>query len=150
MYTIFFNMIYYILKIYSNYAEEDFGHINSFIALFFIAYGNGVGDFKVPTFSTSDPSRTTIILTYLAWLANMVLSNIILLNFVIALIQQVTENVMDSKLIHIYMQRQVLNEEYDLFYAFVGRLQEKNTVLSRVILITCEESAEDHEWKGII
>jgi len=78
--------MYSILGIYSSNIEEDFGLLNTFIALFYIAFGNGVGNFVAPTFRTENPSMTTIVLTYALWLANMVLSNIILLNFVIALI----------------------------------------------------------------
>jgi hypothetical protein len=43
---------------------------------------------------------------------------IVLLNFVIALNSQVYENVMDSKIIHVYTQKQQLNDKTDRFYKF--------------------------------
>lgn len=109
-------MMYYIMGIYSKEIERDFENLNPFIALFFVAYGNGVGDFKAPTFNLDNPSNGIIFQTYLLWFCNMVFSNIILLNFVVALVSQVYENVMNSQVIHIYDQRQKLNDECDLFF----------------------------------
>jgi hypothetical protein len=49
------------MGIYSREIERDFENLNSFFALFFVAYGNGVGDFKAPTFNIENPSKAIVI-----------------------------------------------------------------------------------------
>ena len=58
---------------------------------------------------------TTVYLTYGLWFTNILLSNIVLLNFVIALISQVYEKVMSTQMTHMYEQRQELNNQCDRF-----------------------------------
>lgn len=58
---------------------------------------------------------------------------------------------MTYRLMHIYVQRQELNEEIDIFHSVIDNFNDTNRVLSSVIVINCEETVEDdHEWKGII
>ena len=59
-----------------------------------------------------------VFLVYAIFLASIVFASIILLNFVIALVSQVYENVMNAKQMNIYIQRQQLNDESDKVFLF--------------------------------
>jgi len=66
-----------------------------------MSYGNGTGGFVAPTF-TNGTNKWIIWLTYAIYFLNASFGNIILLNFVIALISAVYEKVMNFKMKHIY------------------------------------------------
>ena len=70
--------------------------MNKFFGLFFVSFLNSVGDFRPPTYDVDKTKLTTKVLIYTMFFFNMVLNTIVLLNFVIALISQVYEQVMDS------------------------------------------------------
>ena len=57
---------------------------------------------------------------YSYWIMNQFIMLIVLLNFVIALISSVYENVMDAKMIYEYKQKQELNAETNRFFKFVN------------------------------
>jgi len=77
-------------------ADGDFEGMNKLFGLFFVSFGNSVGDFRTPTYDAEKTNPTTKVLIYSMYFFNMVLNCIVLLNFVIALISQVYEQVMDS------------------------------------------------------
>jgi len=66
-----------------------------------MSYGNGTGGFVAPTFKNGT-DKWIINLSYFIYFLNTALGNIILLNFVIALISAVYEKVMNFKMKHIY------------------------------------------------
>jgi len=123
-----FAMELYILK--SNLSDvEGFKGIPTAIGYFFIAFENGIGNIASPsvddwelTAETKFSARMVIYLVYIVWLFNQILLLVVLLNFVIALISQVYENVMDCKMVHVYTQKQQLNDEADRFYSVWNKL----------------------------
>ena len=60
---------------------------------------------------------------YIAWIGNQFILLIVLLNFVIALISEVYEKVMDQKMRYEYIQKQELNDECDRFYNFINEFK---------------------------
>ena len=76
MYTIYNGMIYHIFGMYPNYFNEkdpnfadDFANIGT-LGYFFISLGNGIGDFRPPTFE-KHTSPWIIGAMYLFWLLQM-------------------------------------------------------------------------------
>jgi len=105
LWTLYFEIIYYVLGVYDDQfeADGDFSDINKFFGLFFVSFGNSVGDYRPPSYDAEKTNVVTKVLIYTMFFFNMVLNNIVLLNFVIALISQVYEQVMDSQTMHIYI-----------------------------------------------
>ena len=96
-----------------------------------------------------------MILTYALWSMNMILTNIVLLNFVIALISQVYEDVMNSQKRHIYVQRQELNDECDRFFSYLEDVKfwnKKNaSFISQMVIVNCNiDDILGEEWQGVI
>ncbi len=87
IWTLFFEMMYHVLGVYHAQfdADGDFPMLDKVYGLFYISFGNSVGDFRAPSFM-EDTTLTTKVLIYSVYLVQMILNNIILLNFVIALI----------------------------------------------------------------
>jgi hypothetical protein len=82
------------------------------LGYFFLTFENGLGNISPPTVEVwqSNHNQTItatliIYLIYLTWWCTQLIILIVLLNFVIALISQVYENVMDSKMVHVYTQK---------------------------------------------
>jgi hypothetical protein len=83
-------MMYQMFGIYTDEIDIDFEGVNDFIGKFFIAFGNGVGNFRPPTWSKgANPGVNTMILVYVIWFLNMIFMSILLLNYVITLIFEV-------------------------------------------------------------
>jgi ABC-type bacteriocin/lantibiotic exporter with double-glycine peptidase domain len=57
-------------------------------------------------------------LIYFLWFLAQIILLIVLLNFVIALISQYYENVMNSKVMHVYEMKQSLNQAYHEIHEF--------------------------------
>lgn len=76
---------------------------------------------------------------------------VILLNFVIALISQYYEDVMNSKVMHKYIMRNRLNHEYHIYYLYMVRNKFfKDEKIDAVIIIDGEEAENEEEWRGLI
>ena len=116
--------------------------------LFYVSLSNGVGDFRPPSFD-ANTTVTIKVVIYSVYLLQMLLNNIVLLNFVIALISQVYENVMNSKMKYTYIQRQDLNSEYARTKSFLKDFMywksDDEISIATLILINCEEKFEGDE-----
>jgi hypothetical protein len=74
-------------------------------------------------FHSSSSATLIIYLIYIAWFMNQFILLVVLLNFVIALISEVYERVMDQRMIHEYRQKQQLNDECDRFLEFLDAVK---------------------------
>jgi hypothetical protein len=89
---------------------------STFMGYFLNAFENSLGNINTPTFDFSDgngkltffQSLKVCIVYFFWWLAQIGLM-IILLNFVIALISQYYEDVMNSRVMHTYTMKNELN-----------------------------------------
>ena len=110
LWTMLFAMEFYVLK--SNKNDVDgYEGTSQAIGYFFLAFENGVGNISPPSVEEwyknkdhegwyqSDPQTTTesilVGLVYTSWIFNQFILLIVLLNFVIALVSGVYEQVMD-------------------------------------------------------
>jgi len=98
---------------------------NLAIGYFFQTFENGIGNISSPTINFLADSRNhtkidyfIVALIYFFWLMAQVMLLIILLNFVIALISQYYEDVMNSRVMWIYIMKQNLNQEYNIIIEF--------------------------------
>jgi len=97
LFTAFFGFQLFILN--SNEAEvEEYSQLPVALGYFFISWGNGIGNIVNPSYKKFGDTGldTAILLTiYVIWFFNQAVNLIIFLNFVIAVISDVYETVMD-------------------------------------------------------
>jgi len=127
------------------------------LGYFFQTFENGIGNISSPTINfLSAKSKVTtvdnIIVSgiYFFWFMAQIILLIVLLNFVIALISQYYEDVMNSKVQHTYEMRQELNHEYNLYCEFKVKMGwKKDKRIDSIILVDGEQQEDDGEWKGL-
>lgn len=146
-------------------ANDDVGQtyvdLNEFWGYFFLIWENSIGNINPPTYhfwmdklnnSKMEPYQTTsshltIYIIWFMWFANQALILIILLNFLIAVISQSYENVMNSSVPFKYQQRCELIREAAVIYEAFGL----STTYSIVVLqanIGGEGGSGD--WAGFV
>lgn len=88
---------------------------------FFTTFENSLGNISSPNIDFIVESKTksvdyiVIYMVYLLWWVAQIMLLIILLNFVIALISQYYEDVMNRKVMHSYVMKNSLNHEHYVF-----------------------------------
>ena len=92
---------------------------------FLQTFENGIGNINAPTISyLNSVNHETLLdkiitfLIYIAWFIAQIILLIVLLNFVIALISQYYEDVMNQQVMHTYCMRMTLNHEYNVVHQF--------------------------------
>ena len=83
------------------------------------------------------------------WLMNQIAVLIVFLNFVIAVISDVYETVMDQKVRFIYGHRQQFNEEYDRISGYFTSVSdgEVTKAISNVVIVSnVQEYKHDNEF----
>jgi len=106
---------------------------------------------NIATRSTDFQSNTAyfmIYTIYVFWIVNQIFIFIILLNFLIAVISQSYEKVMDSKIQLQYRQRSILNNEYKIVMGSLGLLEKRCDVF--FLTSNVEESDRGNEWSGFV
>ena len=108
LWTALFAIQYFILKSNQKDAEAYLG-VESVLGFMFVAFENGIGNIIPPTVDSwtgeenkSITATLIIYIVYLVWIMNQYILLVVLLNFVIALISEVYERVMDQRMIHEY------------------------------------------------
>jgi len=105
LFTAFFAFQLFILN--SNVAEvEEYSQLPIFLGYFFISWGNGIGNIVNPSykkFGETGLDTAILLAIYAIWLLNQLINLVIFLNFVIAVISDVYETVMDQKKRYIYV-----------------------------------------------
>ena len=97
----FFATEFFVLK--TNRQEaKDYQGIPNWLGYFFLAFENGIGNISSPSLNewtnvtdSTISSKLIIYMVYFVWFMNQFILLIVLLNFVIALISEVYERVMD-------------------------------------------------------
>ena len=68
----------------------------------------------------------------------------------IALISQYYEDVMNSKVMHTYIMKNDLNQEYNIFNEFMKMLGLRtDEIMDAIVLIDGEFVENETEWKGL-
>ena len=132
----------------------DFENLSSLWGYLFVSFGNGVGDFRVPTYDADSSSDLIVWMVYMTYMIQMVLMNTILLNFVIAVIGQEYESVMNQQVLHVYTQKHELNNEVSrtlsLAEDVISKGKQEESDAYNIILDCSRQTSESSEWTGVI
>lgn len=124
LWMIFFTVLYYNLRIEIEEGDEQYNNLPPILQYFMMTYRDSIGDISIPGYkgwdskfgneTTKDRANKTIIilLIWVVWLMNQFMCLIVLLNFLIAVISQVYDNVIAEQKQIMYINRASLNKEY--------------------------------------
>ena len=159
MWVTLFTVCYQTLKVEISSAEEDYPNVFTFMQYFLMTYRNSIGDISAPGYSnwmekSSDVTseliekHAAISFIWLVWLANQFVNLIILLNFLIAVISQVYDNVVAMQKQVLYAQKVELNREIYMLQKFFGNLKQFKFIIFSMDIKQLEQ--EDDEWVGFV
>lgn len=126
---------------------------NTFVNYFIQVWENGIGNINPPAFLADDPSSLRVFAVYSMWFATQFVVLIVLLNFLIAVISQSYENVMDSSDILTYSARCAFNSETFPLKSFIGKDLINKTIANNCIIVTVpdqEAEGQSSEWAGFV
>ena len=145
-----------ILGVESNANRVGLGQ-GTHSAMFFYVWENSIGNIQDPTMPPTQKSELVLGTIWFVWWVNQFIIVIIMLNFLISVISQSYENVMNSHKIKRYQDIAALNKEVYEFLAAVGLLSlltSKEQINQNKIVIAMtptEETAEEtDEWVGFV
>jgi len=154
--VVFFAVSAYILSANQTTAES-FSGISIALGYFFTTFENSIGNISSPTIDFYKPiSKRTLVdklriyMIYILWWFAQIVLLIILLNFVIALISQYYEDVMNRKIMHTYVMKNNINGEHYVlkkFSVLMGWEKEEN-IDALILIIPLEQDDDELEWKG--
>ena len=125
-----------------------------FVGMFLYVWENSIGNINDPADeSFTDKGFPVVLLIWLIWFTNQFIIVIILLNFLIAVISQSYENVMNSKTIKKYKDIAHLNKEAFMFYKTIGVSPGQNLISNNKVLLSLvvgDEQQETEEWTGFV
>ena len=108
LFNAFFGFVAYTLKV--NVEEvKEFETVGKPFGYWIIAFSNSVGNIVSPTYTNLGDSAIDVSIIFaitIFWLFNQIAVLIVFLNFVIAVLSDVYETVMDHKVRFIYGHRQ--------------------------------------------
>lgn len=116
-----------------NFSEDDYPNVPKFVVTFMTTYRNSIGDIQAPGYDRwgdgnkeiSRGSRDAIVGTIWAfWLFNSFVNLIILLNFLIAVISQVYDQVIATQQFCSYMYKSDFNREYYIVMEYFDAVPE--------------------------
>lgn len=157
---LFFTIFNRIIEV--EFGLDDYTLVESNIALFLQTYRNSIGDLAVPMYPrwellvrSEDPNdqivgNVMIFIVWFMWIVHQFIMLILLLNFLIAIVSQSYENVMQQSETMLYDQRIELNKETILTLEFFGKLRNFKALI--VASLTDEARSEESEgdWKGLV
>jgi len=132
-----------------------FTDITPALGYFFQTFQNAIVNISSPSIDYAKKDKSllrsiNIYFIYIFWFLAQIILLIVLLNFVIALISQHYEDVMNSQVKHIILMKQELNKEHDLFNQFLVNCgYRKLSKVDAFILIDGQEVDGEDEWKGL-
>jgi hypothetical protein len=153
LWTILFAMEYFILQSNLDDAAGYSGTSQS-MGYFIVAFQNGIGGIVPPTVDAWNPKddqifseKVLIFLVYFFWLFQQYVVLIVLLNFLVAMISSVYEEVMDAKLQYEFKQKSDLNGEADRFFKFIDSFRSgtESHVVDQVIVINGIDEASEED-----
>lgn len=118
----------------------------SFFNFFLQVWENSIGNINPPSFKDQHPSTLRVCTVYAMWFLTQFIVLIILLNFLIAVISQSYENVMNSSIILTYNNRCDFNKE--MYQVGFNYSFNNNCVVLSVP--DPEIAQESSEWVGFV
>jgi len=135
---------------------HGFPGLPSVVGYYFTTFENSIGNINAPTIdfkigiTPTILDNITLFAIYFLWWSAQIILLVVLLNFVIALISQYYEDVMNSKVMHTYLMRHQLNHEHYVFNQFMVTIGlRKDETIDAMIIIDGEEEESEVEWKGL-
>jgi hypothetical protein len=153
-----------------DYSNDDYDHVGRSFYYFLQTFRNALGDIEVPVYTSfwcqhaagPDPNPQAVFMIYfiwVMWVGMQVFLSIILLNFLIAIISQSYEEVMNQSVISKLKQKCELNEETFGFINFFRSYQSSEAwYLSKFnvdnsgifIVSTSYSQTVNSQWTGFV
>lgn len=159
LWVFFFSMCFIILQ--TEIDDRFYPAVNRDISLFLHTYRNSIGDIFEPQYTrlleTEDnlftPTQRTqntvlIVIIWFTWLGNQFLNLIILLNFLIAVISQVYDQVVAQQKLVMYKDKADMNREYYMLLKFFDQLGSFDTI--GLSLLRVDTSIDQNENLGFV
>ena len=130
--------------------SDDYKGLNTFTKLFLQTYEDSVGNADVPIYSfwidSAGEAPTTIRgfmvgLIWVTWFTNQWFIFIVLLNFIIAIIGQSYDSVMEKATQYMYLQRTDMNMECRVTLKYLGMLK----TMDQFVLTASLEDGHQHD-----
>lgn len=167
--SVFTAMLYILNCDVPNY--EDYPHLPWWLQLTLQVWRNSLGDIQPPEYSTwfdkykeldelkathayvqayKQPINVIIGMLWFIWFLNCVFNQVIMLNFMIAIISESYERVMKQRDQLMYSYKSDLNLEVEIFISYFEWLcVRQRPVFNSIILVSsCAPDAEE-EWAGL-
>eukprot|EP00347_Sterkiella_histriomuscorum_P000105 403377162 len=145
-----YGLIFSMLHISTNEEENDLYKGMNYSKYFIMAFRASIGDFQTGTFNELD--NINVKYAWIIWISGVLFLNIILLNFIIAVISESYEKVMQRMVAESYKVKAQLIRERELhftedefknnFYLFPRYL-----ILRRPVI---NNEAEEIDWQGYV
>ena len=124
------------------FDDSDYSTLSDATITFIQAYRNSVGDIATPGYDSwieerkADESaweklefNAIIFLIWGFWIAQQFIVLIVLLNFLIAVISQVYDDIISQQTTLTFKHKATLNREYFMILRYLNSLQEFNTIV---------------------
>eukprot|EP00347_Sterkiella_histriomuscorum_P004138 403361610 len=141
--------IIFTLLLYNGDAiPEEYSGIN-LMGYFIMSFRTSMGDFQVDNYNSLTSAGT--IFAWIIWLTGVLFLNIILLNFIIAVISESYEKVMQKMVAQSYKQQAMLIKEREMHFS--QNEKESLEYFPRFLILrrpVSSNSEENSEWQGFI
>eukprot|EP00347_Sterkiella_histriomuscorum_P008487 403344908 len=143
-----YGLIFTLLRIKTSEEDDDYEGISLF-GYFIMAFRASTGDFQIDQFKQLQEEH--IIYAWIMWISAVLFLNIILLNFIIAVISESYEKVMQKMKAESYRIKCQLIKERELFFN-ENALQDLKIFPRYIILRRPVQEKEDAnaEWQGFV
>ncbi|CDW82402.1 serine threonine protein kinase [Stylonychia lemnae] len=145
---VLYGLIFTLLEIKTDEDNIEYEGI-SYFGYYIMSFRASTGDFQVDNFHNLDKYHVQF--AWIIWVTSVLFLNIILLNFIIAVISQSYEKIMQRMVAQSYMAKAKLIYECELHYSRYGKGDShfpKYFILRRVKNNTMK--GEDAEWQGFV
>eukprot|EP00347_Sterkiella_histriomuscorum_P007196 403349897 len=137
-------MIFTLLLAKPGEVPEEYQGIG-LIGFFVMSFRTSMGDFQVDDYNTL--SKSGIIFAWIIWLTGVLFLNIILLNFIIAVISESYEKVMQKMVAQSYLQQAMLIKEREMHFS--EKQKQSFKYFPRFLILrrpVQQDSQENNEW----
>ncbi|CDW80200.1 serine threonine protein kinase [Stylonychia lemnae] len=144
---VLYGLIFTLLMIKADDADLQYQGI-SYFGYFVMSFRASTGDFQVDNFNQLDEIH--IVFAWLIWISSVLFLNIILLNFIIAVISQSYEKIMQRMVAQSYMAKAKLIYECELHYSKYGK---NDSNFPRYFILRRVKDnilKGDVEWQGFV
>eukprot|EP00347_Sterkiella_histriomuscorum_P019929 403339764 len=145
---IVYGLIFTLLKIKTSPDNIEYEGINYF-GYFIMAFRASTGDFQIDNFYELEDAH--IIFAWIVWISAVLFLNIILLNFIIAVISESYEKVMQKMVAESYRVKAELIKERESYFSDEELNNEKYFPSYIIYRRPVEDQIDDNqEWQGFV